>query len=138
MKNHLLLFIGGVMVLVGAVVASRIPGIRTGAGINTGSVFYATGTTNASTTVNTTSTRILPPSWSLFAIISNPSTSTISCSLDGLTAASSSAGANRGLILNNNNPGNGKVSFGYGGDIPYIGAVNCVANVAATVGVIYK
>lgn len=109
----------------------------------TQSVFYGgTGTTNSSTTVNTTSTQVLPNTWSAYARISTRSTSTFSCFIDGATGASSSVANGSGLIFGSvatsTLAGNQSVCFGnFEGCVPYIGPVNCTANVQAAVGIIY-
>lgn len=110
---------------------------RSYSAVATAGVFYSTGTTNASVIVNRSSTQVLPPTWSQYARISNNGTSTISCSADGQTAASSSVTSSVGIIITPITGGIHKVSFGNGSDVPYIGSVNCVATVSTTVGVIY-
>lgn len=96
--------------------------------------------TNSSTTVNTTSTAVIPAGWQTFASITNTGTSTISCYADGQTAASSSVQGNGGLIVQSNLlPGN-SLTFGptTNAQIPYVGQVNCLANVKQNVAVSYK
>lgn len=103
-------------------------------------VIYGAGMTQASTTVNTTSTQVLPNTWQTWARITNPGTSTISCYADGQTAASSTVNANAGVLVQSNLlPGN-SLTFGVtvNADVPYVGSVNCVANVQQKVAAAYK
>ena len=76
--------------------------------------------TNTSTTVNTTSTTVIPQGWQNLAVISAGST-TLSCYLDNQTAASSSVQVGAGFIIQANT----RASFGPLGDTPYVGAINC-------------
>jgi hypothetical protein len=96
--------------------------------------FQASGTTNAKVTVNATSTQVVAAGYVNIAVISTGATA-ISCSLDNLTAASSSATSSVGIVL----PANSKNTFGPLGDIPYLGAINCTAPATTTtVGVTYN
>lgn len=77
--------------------------------------------TNSSTTVNTTSTQVIPAGWQNYAAISTGST-TISCYLDGQQiAASSSVQVGAGFIIQ----ANSRATFGPLGDNPYVGPINC-------------
>lgn len=86
---------------------------------------------NSSTTVNTTSTQVIPAGWQNYAAISTGSTS-ISCYLDGKqTAASSSVGVGAGFIIQ----ANSRATFGPLGDNPYVGPINCVGSGPSVVGI---
>lgn len=98
------------------------------------------GFTHATTTVNTTSTQIFATISRVDYIINN-TTSTITCSLDpsNTTAASSSVASGRGVIIGSNAGtvisseaafGECRTSYNC---YPHKGAVNCLANVAATI-----
>lgn len=109
-------------------------------------VFYGSGTTNTSTIVNTTSTQVLPNTWTSWADIENNGTSTVFCFADGKTAASSSVAINSGLqiggVTNSSSPFNGETSMTFGPSAsayaPYVGSVNCIAAQKTVVGVVYN
>lgn len=110
-------------------------------GVTGKTTFTGTGTTNSSTTVATTSTQVIPAGWSNFAMISNYGTATISCYLDNQTAASSSVTSTAGLnigAVSSTFSGEDSVTFGPQGNIPYVGAINCIASQRAKVGIIYN
>lgn len=112
-----------------------------GAAVNQ-QVFFS-GVTNGTSTINVTPTTVFSSSaYNLFARISNPNPSTISCYLEATTSTSSTliagAGTNIGAASTTFS-GQNSVCFGYAeGCIPYIGKVNCVSAVTTTVGVTYK
>lgn len=100
----------------------------------------SSGFTQATTTINTTSTQIFA-SIPRLSYITNNTTSTITCSLDAsnTTAASSSVTAGRGVLIGSN-AGTlipSVVSFGECRSnvncYPHRGAVNCLANTAAVI-----
>lgn len=111
--------------------------------ISSQGLFRGTGTTNSSTTVNTTSTQVIPAGWTNYASISNNSPAIVWCSLDGATAASSSAASGVGVKI-------GAVSTTFSGEvyacfgpqpncIGYIGPINCVSSgAAAKIGITYN
>lgn len=150
MKSKLLDYILGTAILCLALFSffrAYSPASLSFQGASTQPTFGATGTTIATSTVNTTSTQVIAAGWTNYARIQNPGTSTVSCTLDNLTAASSTAAANKGVIIGpggilQNAVASSTVSptvpssacFGpYPGCIPYVGALNCVANVATPV-----
>lgn len=87
--------------------------------------------TNTSTTVNTTSTTVVPQGWQNLAVISAGST-TLSCYLDNQTAASSSVQVGAGFLIQANT----RASFGPLGDTPYVGAINCRGAGISVAGVV--
>ena len=108
------------------------------------------GTTNATVTVNTTSTQVLA-SVTKWAEVSNPSTASVFCKLDdlGTTAAGSTVTSSTGLLVGPfqatttvyTHPS--VVQFGECGNgayncIPFKGTLNCAASAAATISVISK
>ena len=112
--------------------------------------YWQAGTTNSTTTINTTSTQVLA-STTKWARITNPTTAQLTCSLDdlGTTAASSTVAANKGIIIgphqaNASSTGLsayqdfGECQTGDGNCIPFKGTVNCVASAAAVVSVVKK
>lgn len=86
--------------------------------------------THATTTINTTSTQVFSSITKIGQLINN-STNTITCSMDatGITAASSTVAANRGIIVPNQASSTiySAVMFGE----CYPGAVNCYAHKGA-------
>jgi len=111
---------------------------------------WQSGTTNATTTINTTSTQVIA-STTKWARITNPTTATITCSLDdrGTTAASSTVATSKGIIIgpqqaNASSTGIpalldvGECSVGDFNCIPFKGTLNCVASAAAVVSVVSK
>lgn len=125
------------------ILAISVKPVTSFSGISSQSVFRGTGTTNASTTVNTTSTQVIPAGWNNYASISNNGSAILWCSLDGQNvAASSSAALGVGVKI-------GAVSTTFSGEvytcfgpqagcIGYIGPVNCVAGTSTKVGVTYN
>ncbi len=128
-------------ILTGLLIAANLVDHQNAGGVSSQTYWTGTGGTNTSSTVNTTSTQILPSTWSLFARISNYGTSTVSCYADNKTAASSSAATNAGInigMVSSTFSGESSVCFGpSSGCIPFVGAVNCISSQKATVGLTY-
>lgn len=110
---------------------------------------WANGTTNSTTTINTTSTQVFA-SVSKWAAIVNPTTAEITCSLDdlGTTAASSTVGTHKGYVIGPHDSASSTnlpaiLQFGECGPgsyncIPFNGTVNCVASSQAVVSTISR
>lgn len=99
------------------------------------------GFTAATTTINTTSTQVFA-SINQLVFITNSSTATLTCSLDGrgTTAVSSTVTAGRGVIIGPSSGSNipaqasfGNCSQGDRNCYPHTGAVNCLASATTSI-----
>ena len=129
MKTTFYILLGAVLAVGAAFFIRPTINQNTGAYVNSAPIYSAT---NASTTVNTTSTQVIAAGWANIAVISTGGTA-VSCYLDGKTAASSSVATGAGYVI----AANSHASFGpLGHDVPYVGAINCIASATTTVGII--